>query len=66
MKTALARPIRTMTTLVVLSLLVVATFSLSSRGARIQNSAISPYQAGPVLPGSAFNDLLNGLSAMGR
>ncbi len=66
MKTASGRPIRTMTTLVVLTLLVMATFALSSRGARIQNSAISHNQSAPVFPDSASNDLLNGLSAMGR
>ena len=66
MKTAHVRPVRTVTVLVALTLLVMATFTLSNRGARIQNSAITHYQTAPVLPDSAFNDLLNGLSAMGR
>ena len=65
MKTAHVRSVRIVTALVVLTFLVMVACSLSRTGARIQNNANCQYQAGPVLPGSACNDLLNGLSAIG-
>lgn len=66
MKTATYRLTATALLVFAVILLLAAASGASGRAARLRSAPGAQQQAGPVLPGTAYSDLVNGLSIGGR